>query len=198
MSPIELDRRFDNVVRDMQSTGYGNIMASIASNALVTIRARVQEQGIDAEGKKFREYSKDPMLANCSSMTSGACGQIAGSKEKRRELKWVTLKRAGKNIKLFELPGGYKQYRDMHGRQTDHVDFTFNGRMWANIKVKGLVSEMNSGVARIGATEDKVNDILAGNTERRGDILKLSHDEIKDISTQFGIQLRQLFKKHGL
>ena len=66
---------------------------------------------------------------------------MPGSKQKRRELKWVTLQRGGRNIKLFELPGGYKEFRDIHGRQTDHVDFTFTGKMWGNIK--GDISDPN-------------------------------------------------------
>jgi len=201
MTPIELSNRFDAVIKDMEGQAFGNIMASIASNALTTIRARVQETGVDADGNKFRSYSTSPMLANCSGMTSSACSRVAGSKDKRKNLKWVTLNRVsktGKKIRLFEIPGGYKEYRELHGRQTDHVDFVFSGRMWSNIKVIGSVSELNSGIARIGATTQEDNDVLAGNTKRRDNILAMSNTEIKDIAADFGIALRQIFRKNGL
>ncbi len=201
MTPLELDKRFEGVIRDMQSNEMGNIMAGIASNALVTIRARVQEKGEDAKGGKFKPYSTSPMLANCSGMTSSACSRVAGSKEKRKGLNWVTLNKvnkSGKRIRLFEIPGGYKEYREIHGRQSDHVDFVFSGKMWGNIAVLGSVSEMNKGVARIGVKTEEENDKLAGNTARRGPILELSNQEIKDLSIDFGVKIRQIFKNNGL
>jgi hypothetical protein len=198
MTPQELDNRFDKVINDIQSNEFGKLMVYAANDALILIRRRVQEEGTNAEGQKFTPYSVKPMLANCSSMTTGACNRVAGSKKKRKEMKWVTLQRGGKNIRLFELPGGYKQYRDVHGRQTDHVDFTFTGKMWGNIKVVSNNTEHNNGVARIAATLELDKKKLEGNTARRGPILKLSQSEINYLSGRFNMGITQIFHNNGL
>jgi hypothetical protein len=71
------------------------------------------------------------MFTNCSNkyMTVAVCGQLMS----RDQLKWVTStttvkqgKNTGKRAKLFEIEGGYKEFRELHGRRTDIVDFTFS------------------------------------------------------------------------
>lgn len=198
MTPEELDNRFEKVISDIQSTEFGKLMVYAGNDALTLIRRRVQEEGTNAEGQQYKPYSTKPMLANCSSMTTNACSRVAGSKQKRKELKWVTLQRGGKNIRLFELPGGYKEFRDIHGRQTGHVDFTVSGKMWGNIKVISDNTEHNGGIVRIGATTELDKNKLRGNTDRRGAILKLSQGELNYISERFAMGITQIFHNNGL
>ena len=217
MTPQELIDRLDNVVTDLESGEMGKLMAYVAQDAIAMIRGRIIERGEDAEGKKYEPYSTKPMLAGRSSMTVSAYNNIAGSKEKRKALKWVTIggssgfsaylnvsaggsgmTNEGKGARLFELPGGYKQFRDLHGRQTGFVDFSFSNRMWANIKVVSTPTEHNSGVARIAATTPEDQAKLAGNTKRRGHILKLSKSEITYLSERINMELTQVFHKNGL
>ena len=58
MTPNELDRRLDNVISDLESGAYAQVMMSVALAALAKIRSRVQESGTDASGSKYREYSE--------------------------------------------------------------------------------------------------------------------------------------------
>lgn len=198
MTSEELDRRFEKTINDIQGNEFGKLMVYAGQDALALIRRRVQEEGVNAEGQMYKPYSTKPMLANCSSMTTGACGRVAGSKQKRRELKWVTLQRGGKNIKLFELPGGYKEFREIHGRQTEYVDFKFTNRMWNDIKVVSNNTEHNSGVVRVAATLELEKKKLEGNTARRGSILKLSPGELNTLSSRFNMGLTQIFHNNGL
>ena len=198
MTPEDLDNTFNNIIRDIESDGMGRVMVQVGSAALALIRDRVQKTGQDAEGGQYKPYSTKPMLSGCKNMLKGSCEKVIGSKEKRREKKWVTLQSGGKNVHLFEIPGGYKEFREINGRQTGFVDFSFSGRMWANIKVVSDNSEHNAGVARIGTTIAEVNDILEGNTKRRTDILKLSKGELNDLSGMFNLGITQIFHNHGL
>ena len=52
----------------------------------------------------------------------------------------------------------------------------------ANIQVVSDQSEHKSGHARISTLSDEKNLILAGNTERKGEILMLSDSEVNEIS----------------
>ena len=90
----QYNREFDKAVVDVQKQ-QGQTMVYLGGDALSLLKQRVQEEGVNAEGKRFEDYSKKPMLANCSSMTKSACSRIAGSKTKRKELSWVTLERGG-------------------------------------------------------------------------------------------------------
>ena len=197
MTPQELDKKLDDVISDIQGTPFGNIMAQIGQDALVTIRERVINTGVDADGQAYSAYSSKPMLSGCKNfINKSACP--AGSKAKRKTLNWVTLKKGDKNVRLYEIEGGYKEFRELNGRQTGHVDFSLSGRMWQNIKVVSKNDEHNAGVTRIAATTDEDKAKLAGNTERRTDILKLSVTEINQLSEDFGLRLTQIFRNHGL
>lgn len=194
MTPEELDRTYTKTINDLNSTPRGEVMNSLGIVALTLIKARVQETGTDAEGKKYKPYSTRPMLANRASMSVGAYNKIAGSKKKREELKRATIN----SHKLFEIPGGYKQYRELHGRQTGFVDFSFSGRMWANISLISNAQDHNNGEAKIGAKNTEINEILEGNTKRRGDILDLSDKEVTELKQMYNIGTLKILKSNGL
>ena len=196
----ELNQKLDSLVEDVNQN-IGNTMVQIGSEALIYIRDRVMNSGINAEGQKYEPYSTKPMLVGCSGFKNKAnCSRVFG-KEKNKDLKWVTLDRTnneGKKIRLAVLDGGYKEFRNLNDLQTGFVDFAFSGRMWANIKIKSDQSEHSNGVVRIGATTDEDNKKLEGNTRRKGDILKLSANEIESISKSFAMNIEQSIEKVGL
>ena len=191
---LEYSRRLQGVIDSLQGDDFGNTMGTIGSEALTMILDRVTKTGKDAEGSGYPPYSTKPMLANRTGMTTGAYASIAGSKKKRRELSWVTIG----GHKLFEIPGGYKQFRELAGRQTGFVDFTFTGKMWSNIKLTSDKSELNTGVAVIKATTDLDKAKLAGNTERKGEILKLSKSELGRITELYDKGVEDAFRKNQL
>ena len=193
----QYNKAFDQTITEVEKKSLDR-MVKLGNDANALIRQRVQEEGVNAEGKRFDGYSKKPMLANCSSMTKSACSRIAGSKTKRKELSWVTLERGGKKVKLFELELGYFQYRLLHGRQTNHVDFTFTGRMWNNIGIVSNAGDHNAGTVIIGAKTEEDKKKLEGNTKRKGDILDLSEKEINLLKEIYNIEVLKVFKDHGL
>jgi hypothetical protein len=194
ISFLELSNELNKFAGHIEGPERGNIMIKMANEALILNRQRVTEQGKDDEGASYKAYSKDPMLAGRTGMTTSAYSSIAGSKKKRKELDWVTVK----GHKLFELPGGYKQFRELHGRQTGFVDFVFTGRMWNNIKLVSDQGELNSGVAVIRPTEELQKKKLAGNTERRGDILALSKAEEQRLSDIYSVWIEGALRKYKL
>ena len=197
MTPQELDKKLDDVINDMHGTPYGNIMVTIGREALSTIHDRIVNTGIDAEGNPYKPYSTKPMLSGCSNFAIEAkCP--AKTKSKRKTLKWVTLKKGDKNVRLYEIEGGYKEFRELNNRQTDHVDFKWKNDMWSNIKIVSKADEHNGGQVRIAATTEIDKAKLAGNTERRGDILRLSESELNKLSEDYGMKLIQIFRNHGL
>lgn len=190
----EYNKNLDGVIKDLQSGAHGMVMLQMAEEALTLIKKRVIHTGTNAKGQKYKPYSTKPMLANCSSMILSACNKVAGSKQKRKELDWVTIN----GHKLFELKGGYKQWRELHGRQTDHVDFSVNNNMWNDINVISNQTDHKNGVAIIGAKEQLQKKKLSGNTARRGHILDLSKKEIDQLREDYNIGVLQIFRNNGL
>jgi len=212
---LQLSKNLEGFAGYLEGPEHGNIMVQMASEALALNKMRVQEKGEGSNGEKYKPYSKKPMLSGSKNMTKSAFNSIAGSKKKRAELDWVTIGGSGFSSylaasagtggpsntggkHLFVIPGGYKQFRELHGRQTGFVDFTLSGRMWNNVKLVSERSELNSGVAVIKATEEIQKKKLAGNTERRGEILGLSKKEEERLSDIYSVWVEGALKKYKL
>jgi hypothetical protein len=199
MNMDEYNARLQGVIDDLQGGAHADVMVRTASDAIVLIRKRIQERGEDSDGKPFTPYSRTPMLANKSGMALDAYSKIAGSKEKRKDLKWVTIKRGDKNIRLFEIEGGYKQFRELHGRQTRFVDFTFKGEMMGNIAIVSNQQQHTSGEAVIRPKSDNEVKKMEGNNTRRDiQILSLNEDEIGMLQRIYDKGILQIFRKNGL
>jgi hypothetical protein len=191
----EYNKRLDGVIKDLQTGAHGAVMVDMALNALTLIKKRVQEKGVNADGGKYKPYSTKPMLVGGKSfIQKSAASALLGSKDKRKGLKWRTVN----GHKLAILDGGYKQFREMQGRQTSFVDFTFTGKMWKDINVISKPSDHQRGLAIIGARNEKYKDVLSGNTKRRGDILDLSHQEIEQLKESYNIGVLKIFRQNGL
>jgi hypothetical protein len=190
----ELDKKFERIVKYAVNHNDGEIMTKVAVEALTKIRGRVQETGVNAKGAKFAPYSTKPMLVGCKSFTTSACSALLGSKPKRKQLEWRTIN----GHHLAVLPGGYKEWRTRMGRPVDKVDFSVTNRMWNSIKVISNQGDHKSGIAVIGTKEKTENDKLAGNTEKRGDILDLSAKEIDELKNSYNLQFLQVFRENGL
>jgi hypothetical protein len=199
---IELSNQLNAFANDLTGQQQGALMQKLGLDALALIKKRVQQTGINAEGEKFDPYSTKPMLTSRKSLTQNADSKISSSKAKRKELKWVTIN----GHKLFELKGGYKEFRELHGRQTDYVDFVFSGRLFGNIKenIPGDIkitsdqAELNSGVVTIAATQELEKKKLSGLTKRKGEILALSKKEEIQLSGYYDKWVGDLLHKNGL
>ena len=206
MKADEAIRRIEFIV-DKTVSDWGNVMLEVAQTADTMIKDRVIKTGQNAEGQYYPGYSTKPMLTNLSkdvydvkngsNITNKARAEKYGSKKKRKELKWVTLQRGGKNIRLFELEGGYKEFRNIHGRRIDFVDFAFSGRMWADIQVVSGDDEHKIGRARISTLSEEQMKKLAGNTERKGEILDLSSDETYSLARKIEKRLTDMWRQQG-
>ena len=199
MTPDEAISRLKAMISDLENGGLSSVLLTAAVEATSLIRHRITETGYDAEGQLYDPYSTTPMLANCSSMSVDACNKVAGSKEKRKGLTWVTLERRNANnkrIRVFELAGGYKEFRDLHGKQTGFVDFSFSGDMWKNIKVISGEAEHRAGIATISADNPADLAKLQGNVDRRGDILALTEEEQKEVALTIEDGVKAIISKY--
>jgi len=194
----EYNNRLESVIRDIQGGAHANVMIKVANDAIALIIKRVTQTGKKADGSSYKPYSKEPMWTNRSAMTDSAYQKVAGSKKKRKELRWITVKRNNKNIKLFELDKGYKEFRELHGRQTGFTDFVFKGDMMSNVALTMDQQQLQNGVAVIKPQSDEQYKKMEGNVQKRGKILDLSPEEIKILSNIYNNGILQIFRDNGL
>ena len=198
MTIEEFNKNLGSVVTDLQSSFYSKVMPRIGAEALTLIKQRVQETGKMADGGSFPAYSTKPMLVGAKSFPTKEAQNKVFGKQKNKALNWVTIGEGEGAKRLAILQGGYRQWRGIMGVQVNHVDFMVSGRMWANINVISTPSDHSSGMAVIGAKEDRQKQKLAGNTARKGDILDLSKEELNSIESLYEVDLLKIFKDNGI
>jgi hypothetical protein len=195
ITPQQAADDFGKVVKTLTNNMNGEIMGRVGISALTFIKERVIGKGTDADGKQFPAYSTKPTLVGCKTFVQkSACATLLGSKPKRKQLEWRTVN----GHRLAILPGGYKQIRQLQGRQVNHVDFSVTNDMWNDINVISKTSDHVKGIAIIGARKELEKKKLAGNTKRKGTILDLSQKEQDDLKLTYNLGVLNVFKDNGL
>ena len=200
MTPEESVKRFQKLLRMMNRDLPKFIQERTALNAVTYIERRVQTTGKNYLGNSFKPYSTKPMLTSGTTSKSKAIwNQLASSKESRKNLDWVTIKRRGKNIRLFELKGGYKEMRRREGLQSGYKDFWFSSMMWRGFGVKGVVRGKGNMVIKIGAKNTETQKKIDGNSAREGvNIINISDQELDLLAKQIDQQMQKYINKVGL
>ena len=193
MTVAQLNNKLENIIKEIRTDS--SIMVAIGMDATAMIKRRVQETGKNADGQKYEGYSTRPMLIGKKSFyKTTTADAVFGSKEKRKELKWVTIG----DHHLAVLPGGYKKLRELQGYRTDIVNFTISERMWQDIGIVSNNGDHSSGVVIIGAKTQENKEKLSGNTKRKGDILDLSDSEIQQLKNDYKVKMIKIFRENGL
>jgi hypothetical protein len=137
----------------------------IAKEALALIRRRIQTEGEDLNGSQLGHYSDMPLPAfyfdNKSINASGAKAVAAAKK---------------KGVGL-----SYKDFRRANNLPTDKVTLTFSGAMWREMDVQLTENNPNKTTAVIEPRTARSRQVALYNSERYGNILGLSKDEIKTL-----------------
>ena len=200
MTPDEAAKRFQRLLQTINRDLPTFIQERTAHNAVTFIEQRVQNTGRNYLGNPFRPYSTKPMLTSGTTEKSKAIwNQLASSKTRRKDLDWVTIKRRGKNIHLFELKGGYKEMRRREGLKTGHKDFWFTSMMWRGFGVKRVVRSKGKMVVTLGGKNVESQKKIDRNSDREGvNIINISDQELKILAKQIDRQMQKYINKVGL
>jgi len=86
----------------------------------------------------------------------------------------------------------YAKNRNRAGYQTDYVDFTRSGNLWANVRPEVVESTEVKSVVEITARDDGNQVKLQGAVKKRGNILLVSQSEA-DLIAQLNAQRVQRY-----
>jgi len=200
MTPEEAAKRFQKLLDMINRDLPVYIKETTAHDASAAVALRVQQTGKNYLGNSFKPYSTKPILTSGTTSKGKNVWRAMGSAETRkRGLNWVTIKRQGKNIHLFELKGGYKQLRRLDGLQTAHKDFTYSSIMWNSYGVKRTVNSKGEVVVTIGGKTQDSQDRINWNSKREGvEIINISDQELKKLAKNIDKQIQKYINKVGL
>ena len=200
MTPNEAGRRFQKLLDMINRELPTFIKETTALNASAYVALRVQQTGKNFRGVPFKPYSTKPMLTSGTTSKGKAIwNQLASNPKARKELDWVTIKRRGKNVHLFELKGGYKEMRRREGLKTGYKDFSFSQVMWNSYGVKRTVNSKGEVIVTIGGKTQDSQDRINWNSKREGvEIINISDQELKILAKQIDQQMQKYINKVGL
>lgn len=161
----------DEVVRKLRQTAteleqaIPDLLLEQQITAKSLVQDRIQETGKDADGGQLGDYSTRKLPALF----------FLGTGAKATDNKLRKLAQEGKRI-------SYKDFRKLDGKQNKHVDLTFKGQMWREIGLKKEGKEGKKVFVTIGPRTDRSEKVADFNTERYGNFLELSDDELEIIT----------------
>jgi hypothetical protein len=139
-----------------------------AIQVIAEYKQRIFLNGLDSSGSAIGQYSVNPFYINPLSLKTVSAGGI-----KPEGKNGNTVFKNGNPHKTKYLTQGYRQLRDLTGRQSETVDLNFSGSLFESIKV----TESGT-VSAITYTNDEMAEIMEGNETRFSkDISTVSNEE---------------------
>jgi len=133
------------------------VFRTAAINSLALVSTRIQQKGQDASGD----------------LIGG--GQYSTEARKIKGFKDVANKRQQKTQKTDVFSGGYEEFRQKAGRQTNYIDLTLTGGMFAGFTVER--QNNNYVVGFTGSGKNSPSWKAKMNEERFGEIFSLGLSE---------------------
>lgn len=144
------------------------VSTAAAFTVLAQYKRRIFVDGLATDGSAIGQYSTKPFYQNPNSLFGVSVGSVTPVGKNGLD----TFKSGKKKVTRY-LPNGYKELRELTGRQSDFVDLNFSGSTEGSIQVGE-----SGGDVVIGFTNEKAAEIMAGNEERFGkEIVAVSEEE---------------------
>jgi len=139
-----------------------------AIQVIAEYKQRIFFNGLDTSGGAIGTYSVNPFYINPLSLTT-----VSASGIKPQGKNGQSVFKNGNPHKTKYLTQGYKELRDLTGRQSGTVDLNFSGSLFQSIKVTE-----NASVSAITYTNDEMANIMEFQEERFAkDISTVSNEE---------------------
>lgn len=120
MNLIEYNKRLAELAHNATEGAKEAIYVQNGNQLLANIKRRIQKEGKDSSGQEMPAYSQKPGYYTKDQFVKKS---MFVGKGKNGDTKFKN----GNARKSMYLQHGYKELRDIQGRQTDHRDYTYSG-----------------------------------------------------------------------
>lgn len=163
MTILEYRNKLAELIAQSKEKAIEEAVVPAANKLLATVKNRIQRQGKKTDGSAIGTYSTEPMYASRDQFDKKSAFKPIGKNEKKRKTTQVfdigTQKKRSVPItadfrqrKSMYLEQGYKQLRDIQGKPTDKINFTYSGDLMLAYQqqqkdksiLQGLTSELEA------------------------------------------------------
>lgn len=161
----------------------------LTSDALATIRSRITETGIDADGKKMSD-GKGSSPYSEAVVPYWFYSNKPSNRDAKTQAKEL-LKKKGYHI-------SYTDWRQQHGLPTDKVTTVFTGSMWKSMEVKLITHDSNVTVYEIQSRDPENQKKLGYLSGQYGPLLRLSEQEFQDLQEDNNERVLDCHRQFGI
>jgi len=180
----ELNERI-SAVQELLSTD--TVQSRISQVAALRVQAeyknRVFVEGRTSDGSPIGQYSTKPFYQNPNALIG-----VSSSGVKPKGKNGRSRFKSGKPKKTRYLPQGYKELRELTGRQSETVDLNFSGSLERSVRVVQLENQafvrftVASEIEKIEANERRFGvDIITASDEEREAGIEAARAELQFI-----------------
>lgn len=180
MTTINIDnlaKVFPLLVSEIAS-GLPDMMQRIGQNAVLLIKNRIQEKGEDADNKRLPPYSTTevpPFFYWNKATNEGGRNIVRQRQKQKRGLSYRDFKAANNGAASVEV-----------------TNLTFTGEMFRGLKIVEQGDKGGEYLVRVGGSTTSSDDRIDWNSERYGDILRLSKEEEEVLAHVFDEELQRI------
>lgn len=184
MTPEEAEKALVKIEKDIPEKVFGIVQKYAGLTLVSDISNRVVMRQRNARGARFSRYSDKPILSSgTTERGTHVWRALASTKSKRRDLDWVTIKKGGRNIHLFVVPGGYAEIRRLSGFTNRRKSFEWTGEMWKKFGVRKSQRRPTGFTIRLAGLTPEAQRKLDANSEREGiNIIDITPREERELA----------------
>lgn len=129
MTPAEFNRKMEARLRKLIQENAPLYLGVSTANRDRNVR--IFTEGLTSSGSPIGQYSTKTMLATKSqfAIESKFKPTLIKSKKGKSHPLFIKFPKASKAVPVMVIPGGYKEFRSLNGRQNSKVDLVFIGNL---------------------------------------------------------------------
>lgn len=171
--------QYTEYLRNLADESSGEVVVRSIVPAANELRAnienRIAREGKDSKGNRLKSYSTKPAYFTRDQYVTKGKFKPSGKNSKSKTFK------NGNARKSAYMEHGYKQLREVQGRQTNHKDLTYSGDMF-----RSLVVGREDDAVLIGFDNEEQSRKRKANEKREGTtIFKASEKETQEYNDAF-------------
>lgn len=179
----ELDNKMDALIADMENE-QANLLVGVANTANAMIKMRIQQTGVDAKGNRFKDYSEWYKEYKTKKGKNKGYTDFSFTNRMWNNIQLVQSKSDENMAVITALDKGQK-----------------GGNITVSVKahkrtVKGKTVDVKASNKNVYIPSNY--EKLEKNTQRFGEILNLSKEEIETIREVYDNGIQKLINEHGL
>jgi len=182
MSFQALNIRLQDMAKSLDNLMPDIIAQQVMIELMADHKDRIFGKGINSDGQPIGEYSKKPGYFSKDQFIRQAAFKPLGKPNKDRQRRT--------NTTMF-IQGGYSEFRDIQGRQTEHINLKFSGSLERNINVG------KTGNAVMYGTTDADESEKFDGLESRFNAFELTESEKQFVKDEITNQAIIVAKKSG-